>query len=367
MAVRLREALASIPVYRPGETPDECGPASAAKLSSNESPWEPPAPVVEAVAKAAATLNRYPDFYEVDLCERLAERYGLDAGQVSVDNGSGSLLQDAVRIVCDQGDEVLYCTPTFAAYEIDVVLAGAKPKTVPLGADWRYDVAALQAAVTDRTRMVLVCNPNNPTGTFLTTDELRELVRGLPDDVLVVIDEAYHEFECVEPQDASLGLLKEFDNVMILRTFSKAFGLAGMRIGYCLADSELVDAINKTIVEFSVSTPAQAAGLACLTPEVGKVLDERTQTIIRNREAFEDKLRAGGVGFIPSSSNFVMVPLPSSMEAFDLLKDAGIIARPFDDPEGIRVSVGTAEQMDRVAEVLVGAYGTKSAAAGAAE
>ena len=155
MAVRLREALASIPVYRPGETPDECGPASAAKLSSNESPWEPPAPVVEAVAKAAATLNRYPDFYEVDLCERLAERYGLDAGQVSVDNGSGSLLQDAVRIVCDQGDEVLYCTPTFAAYEIDVVLAGAKPKTVPLGADWRYDVAALQAAVTDRTRMAV--------------------------------------------------------------------------------------------------------------------------------------------------------------------------------------------------------------------
>lgn len=352
MPVKLRKVLESIPVYRPGESPDECDAAGSFKLSSNESPWEPPTTVIAAIEQAATTLNRYPDYYEVELCQKLGERFGFEPEWICVDNGSGTLLQDLVRIVCDAGDEVLYCAPTFAAYEIDVRLAGANPVTCPLDGSFTFDLNALLAAITPQTRMILICNPNNPTGTYLTAEDLEAFIAKAPDDILVVIDEAYHDFERVEPLDASLEIARKHDNAVLLRTFSKAFGLAGMRIGYCIAAPYLIDAINKTVAEFSVSTPAQAAALACLKPATLKAIERRVDEIVENRMLFEKGLGRAGIGFIPSNSNFIMLPCADNMGLFEKLKAAGIITRPFDNPRGIRITIGTAEQMKRVADAL---------------
>lgn len=351
MSLRFRTVLDSIPVYRPGGCPEERGEETAIKLSSNECPWEPPAGVIDAVSQAAHTLNRYPDFYKVAVAEALAAHYRCDANRIAIDNGSGTLLQDLVRIVADQGDRVVFGTPSFAAYEIDVVLAGAVPVKVPLDDSYTYDLDAIAQAVDDRTRMILICNPNNPTGTFLSTEQLRGFLKRVPSDILVVVDEAYHEFVTREAQEASLALLEEFDNVVLLRTFSKAFGLAGMRIGYCLAAPEAVDALNKTVAEFSVSIPAQAAALACLEPATLAIIEHHVAEIIENRTHFEEALREAGIDYIPSQSNFIMLP-QESQAGFDRMAAGGVICRPFADPEGIRITIGTCDDMARVAAAL---------------
>lgn len=351
MAVRLRKILEEIPIYRPGGCPDEKGEESAIKLSSNESPWPTPDAIVDAITRSAHGLNRYPDFYKVALAEALAAQVGLISEQVAIDNGSGTLLQDLVRIVADAGDEVIYGTPSFAAYEIDVLLAGARPVKVSLDAAYTYDLYAMAEAVNERTRLVLICNPNNPTGTFRTTTEIRAFMRRIPTHVLVVVDEAYHEFVTAEDQEDSLALLDEFNNIVLLRTFSKAFGLAGMRIGYCLAAPYLVDAINKTIAEFSVSIPAQAAALACLESQTLDLLRARVKTIVSNRETFEILLAEAGIKFIPSQSNFIMLPQDPEL-GFARLEAGGVICRPFNDPEGIRITIGSDKDMERVARAL---------------
>lgn len=351
MPVRLRHALDSIPVYRPGCCPEERGALSAVKLSSNESPWQPPTRVIDAITEAAGTLNRYPDFYKVALTAHLSHVNGVATDRIAIDNGSGTLLQDLVRIVADQGDKVVFGTPSFAAYEIDVVLAGAIPVKVPLDAAYTYDLAALQEAVDSSTRMVIVCNPNNPTGTFIGTDDLRRFLRTVPNEVLVVVDEAYHEFVTSEDSDASLSLLEEFDNLVLLRTFSKAFGLAGLRVGYCFASPDIVDALSKTIAEFSVSTVAQAAGIACLEPATRVLLENRTAEIVHLRDAFQDRLTEAGIPFIPSQSNFVML-LGDSDEGFQKMQEHGIIVRPFENPRGIRITIGDKESMGKVLDAL---------------
>ena len=310
MSVKLRRVMDLIPIYRPGGCPEEQGGKTAVKLSSNECPWEPPTAVIEAISKAATTLNRYPDFYKEELCAKLAKHNGLPAEMVSVDNGSGTILQDIVRIVC-------YC----------------------------YDLDGMAQAITDRTRMVIICNPNNPTGTFLPTEKIAQFVSAIRNDILVAIDEAYRDFADSEPYGASLDLLKQFENVALIRTFSKAYGLAGMRIGYCLAAPDIVDAINKTIAEFSVSTVGQAAALACLEPETNHVIFDRVQEVVKQRCLFQERLAAAGIPFIPSQANFVMLP-GSIMDRFDACKEAGVIVRPFDNPAGIRITIGTAEQME---------------------
>ena len=329
MSVKLRSVMDLIPIYRPGGCPEEQGGKTAVKLSSNECPWEPPAAVVEAINRAATTLNRYPDFYKEELCAKLAEHNGLPAEMVSVDNGSGTILQDIVRIVCDAGDEVVFCVPSFAAYDIDIQLAGATPVHVPLDADYCY----------------------NPTGTFLPTEKIAQFVSAIRNDILVAIDEAYRDFADSEPYGASLDLLKQFENVALIRTFSKAYGLAGMRIGYCLAAPDIVDAINKTIAEFSVSTVGQAAALACLEPETNRIIFNRVEEIVRQRNLFQEHLAAAGIPFIPSQANFVMLP-GSIMDRFDACKEAGVIVRPFDNPAGIRITIGSAEQMELVEKGL---------------
>jgi histidinol-phosphate aminotransferase len=351
MALRLRKILDEIPLYRPGGCPEECGEPTARKLSSNECPWTPLPEVAEAIMGAVARLNRYPDFYKVELSEALANLYGIQAGQVAIENGSGALLQDIVRIVCDQGDEAVIATPSFAAYEIDILLAGARPVRVPLDRRFTHDLTAMRAAIGEQVRLVLICNPNNPTGTFLTADELHGFLSDIPAEILVVVDEAYREFVTAESQEASLALLDQFENLVLLRTFSKAFGLAGLRLGYCLAAPCVVDAINKTIAEFSVSALAQAAGLACLMPETLVRVRERAAELTVLRETFQSLLVAADTPFIPSQANFVMLLQDSSI-GFARMEAGGVICRPFHAPEGIRITIGCEDDMRLVARAL---------------
>ncbi len=351
MTVRFRNVLDAIPLYRPGGCPDEQGGTTAIKLSSNESPWTPPQSITNAIEKACQNLNRYPDFYKEILTEKLADYYNLAREQIAIDNGSGTLLQNFVRIVANQGDEVIFGTPSFAAYEIDVLLAGAQPIKIPLDQTFTYDLKAIEAALTKKTRLIFICNPNNPTGSFLTTAKLAAFLEAIPPDILVVIDEAYHEFVTEEDQNESLKLLAAFDNVALLRTFSKAFGLAGMRIGYALTKPDIVDALNKTVAEFSVSTPAQAAACACLEPEALHIMKQRVSDITSSRFIFQQLLTQANRSFVPSQSNFIMLP-QDSMTGFTLLEQRGVICRPFSNPEGIRITIGTQQDMKVVAETM---------------
>ncbi|KFI52726.1 histidinol-phosphate transaminase [Bifidobacterium biavatii] len=351
MNVRLRTIFDSIPTYRPGQCPDEETGAQLIKMSSNELPWSPSASLLGAVEEAFSTLNRYPDFYKVDLSERLAEFVGTKPENIFADDGSGTLLQDLVRIVVNAGDEVIFGSPSFAAYDIDVVLAGGVSVKVPLDDSWTYDLEGCERAITGKTRMILLCNPNNPTGTFLTTAAIRRFLDRIPDDILVVVDEAYRDFVTAEPYGESKKLVDEYDNVVLLRTFSKAFGMAGLRLGYGIARPEIVDAVNKVVAEFSVSTLSQAVGVAMLSDR--NVLDDlksKVDVIKQQREAYERFLRDKDVSYIPSQANFIMIPGDAD-RLFAQYRKHNLIVRPFESPNGVRITVGTPEQMAIAREV----------------
>lgn len=353
MSVRLRSIFDSIPTYRPGGCPDEEEGDQLIKMSSNELPWGPSDRLRAALDRAFDTVNRYPDFYKQELSARLADYVGMNPENIFADDGSGTLLQDLVRIVVNAGDEVVFGSPSFAAYDIDVVLAGGVSVKVPLDGNWTYDLQGCEQAITGKTRMVLLCNPNNPTGTFLKTDDIRRFLERIPDDILVVVDEAYRDFVSVdvEPYDASVELVRDFDNVVLLRTFSKAFGMAGLRLGYGIARSDVVDAVNKVVAEFSVSTLSQAIGVAMLSDrEILDDLARKVNVIRQQREQYEAFLADRGIAFIPSQANFIMIP-GDAEKMFARYRSHQLIVRPFDTPAGVRITVGTPEQMSIAQEV----------------
>ena len=352
MSVRLRSIFDEIPTYRPGECPDEEEGDQLIKMSSNELPWGPSEKLRGVLIDAFGTINRYPDFYKQDLSAGLADYTETRSENIFIDDGSGTLLQDLVRLVVDDGDEVVFGSPSFAAYAIDVMLAGGVGVKVPLDETWTYDLEGVENAITDKTRMVLLCNPNNPTGTFLSTPSIREFLSKIANrGILVVIDEAYRDFVTTEPFDESSKLVDEFDNVVLLRTFSKAFGMAGLRLGYGIARPEIVDAVNKVVAEFSVSSLSQAIGTAMLRDEtIMSDLKHKRDIIVSEREGYERFLRDRGIGFIASQANFIMIP-GRSMELFARFRRHRLIVRPFDSPDGIRITVGTPEQMEKAREV----------------
>lgn len=352
MTVRLRSIFDEIPTYRPGECPDEEEGDQLIKMSSNELPWGPSEQLKTSLLSAFESINRYPDFYKQNLSIELAKYTNMQPENIFADDGSGTLLQDLVRLVVNDGDEVVFGSPSFAAYDIDVLLAGGVSVKVPLDESWTYDLEGVEHAITDKTRMVLLCNPNNPTGTFLTTAQIRVFLQKIENTgILVVIDEAYRDFVNCEDCEASSSLVSEFDNVVLLRTFSKAFGMAGLRLGYGLARPEIVDAVNKVVAEFSVSSLSQAVGVAMLQDEtIMADLKAKRNIIVAEREKYQDFLREMKVDFIPSQSNFIMIP-GDSMELFTQFRQHQLIVRPFDDPAGVRITVGTPKQMLKAREV----------------
>jgi histidinol-phosphate aminotransferase len=313
----------------------------AFKLSSNENPFEPLPGVMAAIATTA--VNRYPDASALVLRERLAAKWGVQADEVHVGAGSVSILAQLIQATSGPGDEVIYSWRSFEAYPGLVEVAGATSVQVPNSADARHDLSAMAAAVTDRTRLILVCSPNNPTGTVVTREEFATFMAAVPQSVLVILDEAYAEF--VTDADAVRGeeLIGRYPNLAVLRTFSKAYGLAGLRIGYALGQRYVMDAARATAIPLSVTEPAQTAAMVSLDHE--QQLLERVAELAARRDDLWRGLVAQGWEVPRPQGNFVWLPTGArTHEVADALFDAGLVVRALG--EGVRVSIGEAESVE---------------------
>ena len=321
----VRADISEIPSYVPGKRL-----ADALKLSSNEVAHPPLPAAVAAMAEAATTANRYPDMGATDLVHAIAKHLKLRPEQVAVGCGSSALCQQLVQITCATGDEVVFPWRSFEAYPIFARVAGATPRSVPLTADHRVDLPALAAAITPATRLVFVCNPNNPTGTTITKRKFEEFMAVVPPTTLVALDEAYFEF--VRTQDTPMGteVVVKHENVVALRTFSKAYGLAGVRVGYAFGNPAIIAALNKVAIPFGVSAVAQAGAIASLAGAAQ--LLERTNETVSERDRV-----ARAIGAIPSEANFVWLPTKTATTLAQQLANQGVIIRAF--PEGVRITV----------------------------
>ena len=341
-----RQALTGIPAYRAGR------PASAgsAKLSSNENPF-PPLPGVEAaIVDAAGEVNRYPDFGSARLLKALSQRLGVDEVQISVGTGSVAVLVQVMTAMVEAGDEVVMPWRSFEAYPIVIQLSGATQVRVPLTADHAHDLGAMAAAINDKTRVVLVCTPNNPTGSIVRRRELLEFIDAVPSDVLVVVDEAYFEFVRDADRTSALDLAVSRDNVLVLRTFSKAFGLANLRVGYGVGPRAIVQELRKTQLPFGVSTVAEGAALAALAGAAE--LQRRVNVLVRERDRVLRELVAHPIEVPDSQGNFVWLPLGTSATEFaDLCSEAGVVVRSFPG-DGVRVTIGERAANDLWLSVL---------------
>jgi histidinol-phosphate aminotransferase len=340
---RLRGALDGIPTYKPGRP--ATGGAESYKLSSNENPYPPLPSVLDVVAAEALRFNRYPDLLATGLTSAIAERFDVPVSHIATGTGSVGVLQQVVQAVAAGGDEVIYAWRSFEAYPIVVQISGATSVTVPLTSGKRHDLDAMAEAITDRTRLLLVCSPNNPTGTAVHRDELERFLDRVPDDVLVVIDEAYREFVRDPDVPDAIEVYRDRPNVAVLRTFSKAYGLAGLRVGFAVAHDPVAEALRKTAVPFGVSGLAQAAATASLQAE--DELLERVEGLVKERSRVHDALRDQGWSQLPpSEANFVWLRLGERTADFaSACQSAGVVVRPFGD-EGARVTIGEPEAND---------------------
>jgi len=358
--VTLRPEIAALAPYRQGRP----APADAFKLSSNESPFPPLPSVLDAIG--AAHINRYPDGAATALRVRLAERAGVTVDEVHVGAGSVSILHQLVQAAAGTGDEVLYAWRSFEAYPGVVTVAGAISVTVPNLPDGRHDLDAMAAALTDRTRVVIVCTPNNPTSTIVTGRDFEAFMAKVPETVLVVLDEAYREFVTDPHAVDGLQLLERYPNLVVLRTFSKAYGLAGLRIGYAIGPSYILEAARATMIALSVTEPAQRAALAVLEPEAERELLEQVAELVRRRTAVRDGLVAQGWHLPEPQGNFVWLATgEATAAAAEVLEAHGIVARVF-APDGIRISIGEAESVDKVLEAAAEVVATLGQDVGAA-
>lgn len=349
--VRLREMLTDLPEYRAGQRPAPRPDLVTYKLSSNENPAGAHETVLAALPDSAVHL--YPDPGSTQLLSALARYTGVAAEQLCVGCGSVSLCQNAVQIAADPGEEVVYAWRSFESYPIVTAISGAWPVTVPLTANARHDVEAMAAAVGERTRLMFLCTPNNPTGPALTHTEVLWLLANTPHDLLVVIDEAYHEYVTDHEAVRALEVAQSHPNVLVLRTFSKAFGLAGLRVGYGIGSAQVIAAMRKVATPFGVSGPAQAAAALALAPEGVAHMQQTVAAGVAQRDRLAAGLRASGWSVPESQANFVWVGTPEATAVTAHLDRHGLTVRPFPG-EGIRVSVGPPEANDRVLEVLAG-------------
>ena len=345
--VPLRAVVQQIPAYVPGAR--VAAGAQSYKLSSNENPYPPLEPVRRAVEAAAVQLNRYPDMFATELGEALAAKHGVDPSAVVPGCGSVAVLGHVLEAFCDAGAEVVHAWRSFEAYPILVRLQGALPVEVPLVADGRHDLPAMAAAVTDRTRVVLVCSPNNPTGPAVRHDELVTFLAAVPTDVLVVLDEAYVEFVRQDDALRSAEILAAHPNVVLLRTFSKAYGLAALRVGYAVTHPDLARGIRTASTPFGVNHLAQVGALASLEAEAA--LLERVDAVVAERTRVVADLRAQGWTIPDAQGNFVWLPTgPRTVECANGAMRHGGLVRPFAG-EGLRISIGEPAANDAVLEL----------------
>ncbi|NUS13984.1 MAG: histidinol-phosphate transaminase [Streptomyces sp.] len=341
---KLRAELDGIPTYKPGRPPAAAEGVPAFKLSSNENPYPPLPGVLEAATAAAQSFNRYPDLACSRLTAELAERFGVPAAHVATGTGSVGVAQQLLQATSGPGDEVVYAWRSFEAYPIITQISGAKAVRVPLDADERHDLDAMADAVTERTRLIFVCNPNNPTGTVVRRAALERFLDRVPGDVLVVLDEAYREFITDPEVPDGVDLYRDRPNVAVLRTFSKAYGLAGLRVGFAIAHEPVAEALRKTAVPFGVSQLAQDAAVASLRAE--PALLERVAGLVAERSRVVAELAAQGWTVPETQANFVWLRLGERTADFAAACErAGATVRPFAG-EGVRITVGETEAND---------------------
>jgi histidinol-phosphate aminotransferase len=359
MTVTFAEKLSRIPGYQAGvprgRSPQAIAAGEIAQLASNESPFPPHPEVIEAIEAAAGAMNRYPDPEATLLRSRIAERLEKEPGQIVVGNGSCEILLAAAAALCEPGDEILYAWPSFSMYPYLPALTGAREVRVPLRDDDLHDLDAMAAEVSAATQLLVICNPNNPTATHLRVAEIAAFCEQVPSHVSVVLDEAYVEFQTDDDPDASLDLLAEFSNLIILRTFSKCYGLAGLRVGYGIGSAKFRVAVDAVRQPFSVNALAQAAGAEAIRHQDD--VTRRVEGTVAERIRVSDALRANELGVAESQANFAWVELGEVEEAALVrgLAERQIAVRPgsaLGAPGHIRVTFGTRTEDDRFLAAL---------------
>jgi histidinol-phosphate aminotransferase len=354
MTVTFAEKLARMPGYQAGvptgQAPEAVAAGEIAQLASNESPFPPHPKVVETIARTAAAMNRYPDPDATLLRRRLAERYETEPGRVAVGNGSCEILLAAAEALCEPGAEILYAWPAFSIYPYLPALTGAREIRVPLDSEEAHDLDAMAAEATAATQLLIVCNPNNPTGTHRPAAEIAAFCERIPPHVTVILDEAYVEFQVDDDPDATLDLLADFPNLVVLRTFSKCYGLAGLRVGYAIGSADFRAAVDAVRQPFSVNALAQAAGAEAILHSDDVLF--RVESTVAERLRVEEGLHELGLHTAATQANFSWIDLGESDEGEVVagLADRRIAVRPgtpLGDPGHIRVSYGTAEQNGR--------------------
>ena len=352
MTARLRAALAGLPVYVPGKTVP-----GAIKLASNETVFGPLPSVRAAIERATDVINRYPDNGSVALKAALAKHLSSATAadfapeHVAVGCGSVSLCQQLVQITSSVGDEVVFGWRSFELYPPQAQVAGATDIKVQL-TDHTFDLYAMLAAVTERTRLIFICNPNNPTSTVVDPDALTRFVQAVPSDALIAIDEAYVEYIRDGMLPDSLGLVRTHSNVVVLRTFSKAYGLAGLRVGYAVGHPDVITALDKVYVPFTATSVSQAAAIASL--DAADELLARTDAVVAERVRVSAALRDAGFTLPPSQANFVWLPLgPRTRDFVEQAANARIVVRPY-GTDGVRVTIGAPEENDTLLRFATG-------------
>src|SRR4051812_35953481 len=355
MALEFAQKVRRMPVYPAADGYAATGPL--VKLASNESPFPPLPSVVEAAARAAAGANRYPDPTNRRLREALSARHGVPVGRIAIGNGSCDVLLAAGDALLEPGAELVYAWPSFSVYPHLAAASGARALEVPLDAQHRHDLEAMRREITVATRLVIVCNPNNPTSTALPLDEIAAFVADVPRHVCVILDEAYVEFSLLQDPDDSIALLDKHPNLVLLRTFSKIHGLCGLRVGYALAGSdEFRTAVDQVRQPFFCNAAAQAAALEALNHQ-----DEVVRRVERNlaeRIGLEDGLRELGIEPADSQANFVWFDVGEDREEPEIVRglaERGVLVRAgtaLGREGALRVTVGTQAENERFLEAL---------------
>ena len=348
----------AIAPYQPGkpitELAREMGlaPESIIKLASNENPLGVSPKAYEAMQDALLDIARYPDGNSFALRDCVCRKFGVAPGQLVFGNGSNDILELAARAFLAPGTEAVYSQHAFAVYALVTQATGAQGVVVP-ARDFGHDLEAMLAVITDKTRIVFIANPNNPTGTLLGKAELRAFLAKVPSSVLVVLDEAYDEYLSAEYKSEAIGWLAEFDNLLISRTLSKAYGLAGLRVGFGLASTAIADLMNRVRQPFNVNSVAQAAAVAALEDEA---FVERSRAL---NQAGMVQITRGleqlGLSYIPSYGNFVSFKVNGAGAVYQQLLQNGVIVRPvaaYEMPDYLRVSIGLFEENARFLQVL---------------
>lgn len=348
-----RSIIDTIPGYKQGKPAPCVAGLQSYKISSNENPYPPLPSVLEAITtQAVPMINRYPNMRGTQVVHALANEYDVDDDCVVLGCGSTEVITQLVGLVAGPGDEVIYPWRSFEAYPIIVASAGAQSVKIANRADGSHDVDAIIEALNPRTRLVILNNPNNPTATSLSEADIRRVLEAVPSDVLVLLDEAYVQFNTDDHTVDGMRLFKAYPNVVVARTFSKAYGLAGLRIGYAVAPREVAQGMLKVALPFGVSQIAQVAALASLKPAALGQLHERVQALILERDRMMQELRVQGWHIAQPYANFFWVPLGEHTdEANDMFRESGLSVRAFSG-EGIRITIGEREANDRVLNVM---------------